>query len=97
MVYMDENGDAEGNYTLMARKRKTSDEGEKYGLFPVGTFGHREASLGLPVKYSSKRKQSKYNFRSFVGFATNRLLGMARRFASKGNSSLRFQKQKLYQ
>lgn len=46
MVYMDGNGDAEGNYTLMARK---SGGDEEYGLFPVGTFGHREASSGLPV------------------------------------------------
>ncbi|GIY46364.1 hypothetical protein CEXT_639201 [Caerostris extrusa] len=35
MVYMDENGDAEGNYTLIARKPVPGVNGE-YGLYPVG-------------------------------------------------------------
>lgn len=36
-VYMDENGDAEGNYTLVSRRRHP-DAGKGYGLFPVGRF-----------------------------------------------------------
>lgn len=37
---MDENGDAAGNYTILARKTIALDEGGKhnYGLFPIGTF-----------------------------------------------------------
>lgn len=34
---MDENGDAEGNYTLMSRQRQ-SDGSKGYGLFPAGGF-----------------------------------------------------------
>ncbi|XP_049775726.1 guanylate cyclase 32E [Schistocerca cancellata] len=37
MVYMDENGDAEGNYTLLARQRHHREPGE-YGMYPVGVF-----------------------------------------------------------
>ena len=36
-VHMDENGDAEGNYTLIARKEIPGTSG-KYGLFPVAIF-----------------------------------------------------------
>ncbi|XP_022181653.1 guanylate cyclase 32E isoform X1 [Myzus persicae] len=36
-VYMDENGDAEGNYTLVSRQRQ-SDASKGYGLFPAGRF-----------------------------------------------------------
>lgn len=36
-VYMDENGDAEGNYTLVSRRRHP-DAGKGYGLFPAGRF-----------------------------------------------------------
>lgn len=61
MVYVDENGDAEGNYTLMARQRMASDGDEEYGLFPVGTFGHREATFGLPVGNALNPKQNKSN------------------------------------
>uniref|UniRef100_T1ITS9 Guanylate cyclase n=1 Tax=Strigamia maritima TaxID=126957 RepID=T1ITS9_STRMM len=37
IVHMDENGDAEGNYTLVARKPILHSPGQ-YGLFPIGTF-----------------------------------------------------------
>lgn len=43
---MDENGDAEGNYTLIARKALRHNK-EQFGLFPVGIFA-RTASR-LPV------------------------------------------------
>ncbi|XP_050522533.1 receptor-type guanylate cyclase Gyc76C isoform X2 [Daktulosphaira vitifoliae] len=36
-VYMDENGDAEGNYTLLSRQRNPVSPGD-YGLFPAGGF-----------------------------------------------------------
>lgn len=44
MGYMDSNGDAEGNYTLLGRK--TGPDG-KLGLYPVGvfTYGHQSTSL----------------------------------------------------
>lgn len=34
---MDENGDAEGNYTLISRQRHP-DPSKGYGLFPAGRF-----------------------------------------------------------
>ncbi|VEN57859.1 unnamed protein product, partial [Callosobruchus maculatus] len=49
MVYMDENGDAEGNYTLIARKNLPGTEKEgPYGLFPVGVFALRRSDSRLP-------------------------------------------------
>lgn len=41
MVYMDENGDAESNYTLLARKRHLLFP-QEYGLYPVGVFTLKE-------------------------------------------------------
>ncbi|KAL1497780.1 hypothetical protein ABEB36_008678 [Hypothenemus hampei] len=48
IVYMDENGDAEGNYTLIARKplRRKRDQ---FGLFPVGIFALPRTASRLPV------------------------------------------------
>ncbi|XP_065215329.1 guanylate cyclase 32E [Planococcus citri] len=37
MVHIDENGDAEGNYTVLALKRRPDNETE-YGLYPVAMF-----------------------------------------------------------
>ncbi|GBM93805.1 Guanylate cyclase 32E, partial [Araneus ventricosus] len=48
MVYMDENGDAEGNYTLIARKPVPGVNGE-YGLYPVGVFQLHENRSAVPV------------------------------------------------
>ncbi|KAF5291191.1 hypothetical protein FQA39_LY14433 [Lamprigera yunnana] len=48
MVYIDENGDAGGNYTLIARKQLTS-RCDEYGLFPIGTFGLEDGKSGLPT------------------------------------------------
>ncbi|KAJ8947978.1 hypothetical protein NQ318_021079 [Aromia moschata] len=47
IVYMDENGDAEGNYTLISRKTLPNKEKE-YGLFPVGVFSLRRTDSRLP-------------------------------------------------
>ncbi|PSN49480.1 Receptor-type guanylate cyclase Gyc76C [Blattella germanica] len=41
MVYMDENGDAEGNYTLLARQPHHLYP-QEYGLYPVGIFTHSQ-------------------------------------------------------
>jgi hypothetical protein len=41
MVYMDQNGDAEGNYTLVARKSHHILP-QQYGLYPVGVFTLKE-------------------------------------------------------
>lgn len=38
MVYIDENGDAAGNYTLLYRKKMQNQSFNEYGLVPVGTF-----------------------------------------------------------
>ena len=45
MVYMDENGDAEGNYTLIAWKMVDS----KYGLYPIGMFQIPVNRSNVPV------------------------------------------------
>lgn len=41
-VYIDENGDAAGNYTILALKkdhRQNNKSSNAYGLYPIGTFG----------------------------------------------------------
>lgn len=48
MVHIDENGDAEGNYTLIARKALKRNK-EEFGLFPVGVFALPPTSSRLPV------------------------------------------------
>lgn len=47
-VYMDENGDAEGNYTLVSRQRQ-SDASKGYGLFPAGRFAKLRNLTKNPV------------------------------------------------
>lgn len=63
MVYMDENGDAEGNYTLIARKLLPQLDDE-YGLFPVGVFTIRSNNSKLPV--SNYTKSNIYTYKLFV-------------------------------
>lgn len=46
MVAMDENGDAEGNYTVIARQKR-DDSG--YGLYPIGMFLMPSNSSDIPV------------------------------------------------
>jgi len=43
---MDENGDAEGNYTLIALDHRPL---KGYGLYPIGYFVGKEQSTNLPV------------------------------------------------
>lgn len=56
-VYIDENGDAAGNYTVLARGKVRNGRNQTVlGLRPVGTFSHRNSSLSstsetLPVSY----------------------------------------------
>lgn len=39
LVYIDENGDAAGNYTILAREKlREAGRENEYGLYPVGTF-----------------------------------------------------------
>ncbi|XP_063708724.1 guanylate cyclase 32E [Culicoides brevitarsis] len=45
MVYIDENGDAAGNYTILARKMITNSSKNEFGLFPIGTFSTPEGHL----------------------------------------------------
>jgi atrial natriuretic peptide receptor A len=53
---MDENGDAESNYTLLARKRHLLFPRE-YGLYPVGVFTLKENDnkilVSKPAPYAS--------------------------------------------
>ncbi|KAH8318573.1 hypothetical protein KR067_011793 [Drosophila pandora] len=45
-VYIDENGDAAGNYTVLARGKVRNGRNQTVlGLRPVGTFSHRNSSL----------------------------------------------------
>lgn len=44
MVYVDENGDAEGNYSLVGRQMGPRG----YGLYPVGAFT-RNSNMSLPI------------------------------------------------
>jgi atrial natriuretic peptide receptor A len=48
MVYMDQNGDAEGNYTLLARKSHHIFP-QQYGLYPIGVFTLKEDDNRLLV------------------------------------------------
>lgn len=50
MVYMDENGDAEGNYTLIALDHRPL---RGYGLYPIGYFVGKEQRTNLPVSKQS--------------------------------------------
>ncbi|KAH7942885.1 hypothetical protein HPB52_002062 [Rhipicephalus sanguineus] len=50
MVRMDNNGDAEGNYTLIARRKYDDQSGSHYGLFPVGVFELSGNGSTLPVR-----------------------------------------------
>ncbi|XP_032675177.1 guanylate cyclase 32E isoform X2 [Odontomachus brunneus] len=45
MVYMDENGDAEGNYTLIALDERPT---RGYGLYPIAYFVGKEQGTNLP-------------------------------------------------
>ncbi|KAL7287914.1 hypothetical protein TKK_0017974 [Trichogramma kaykai] len=46
MVYMDENGDPEGNYTLIGLDYQSS---KGYGLYPIANFVGKENNTNLPL------------------------------------------------
>jgi len=46
MVFMDENGDAEGNYTVIALDNQAT---RGYGLYPIAHFVEKEEGTNLPV------------------------------------------------
>lgn len=49
MVHIDENGDAEGNYTVLALQPSGQDL-SKYGLYPIAMFTRlHQNSRNLPV------------------------------------------------
>ncbi|CAB0035081.1 unnamed protein product [Trichogramma brassicae] len=48
MVYMDENGDPEGNYTLIGLDYQSS---KGYGLYPIANFVGKENNTNLPVRF----------------------------------------------
>lgn len=62
-VYMDENGDAEGNYTLVSRQRQP-DASKGYGLFPAGRFTKLRNLTENPVsgilRYQSRSDVGRY-------------------------------------
>lgn len=45
MVYIDENGDAAGNYTILQRRRIQNTTKNEYGLIPIGTFINPEDEM----------------------------------------------------
>ena len=47
---IDSNGDAEGNFTLVARRRL----GRDWGIYPVGSFYLNQNTTGLPVSMFSR-------------------------------------------
>lgn len=55
LVSIDKNGDASGNYTLIARKRRatshTTLSSSAFGLFPIGIFQMPPNSSHIPVSY----------------------------------------------
>lgn len=49
-MYIDENGDAAGNYTILALKK--DHQRDTYGLYPIGTFGLPDSNQ-IPVSCST--------------------------------------------
>jgi len=47
-VHIDENGDAEGNYTLLSRQQYKTNVSE-YSMLPAGHFQIGKQGSGLPV------------------------------------------------
>lgn len=49
LVYVDENGDAAGNYTILSIKPSQNNTTD-YGLYPIGTFNAPQL-IEIPVSY----------------------------------------------
>lgn len=50
LVYIDENGDAAGNYTLLSIKSSQNNSNE-HGLYPIGTFNAPQL-IEIPVSFN---------------------------------------------
>lgn len=69
MVSMDQNGDAEGNYTLIARKKRNSSlvsNFSSFGLHSIGGFFIPDNASQLPVK-TWQKYQISWHWNIFVG------------------------------
>ena len=51
-VYIDENGDAEGNYTLLTLEYDEDDHGNG-NMIPAGDFKMNYSGAGIPVSINS--------------------------------------------
>lgn len=49
-MYIDENGDAAGNYTILSIKSSQNNSNE-YGLYPIGTFNAPQL-IKIPVSFN---------------------------------------------
>jgi atrial natriuretic peptide receptor A len=56
MGSMDEKGDAQGNYTVIARSKHTSDG--SYGLYQIGTFLMPDNATDVPVSIDLSNQRS---------------------------------------
>lgn len=50
-VYIDENGDAAGNYTILARRWVQTNGSSTVGLYPIGTFSPPQGNR-IPVSHN---------------------------------------------
>lgn len=48
LVYIDENGDAAGNYTILSIKGVSDNSSTVFGLYPIGTFSAPDGNQ-IPV------------------------------------------------
>lgn len=53
MVQIDENGDASGNYTLLAKDIVIGVNETVFGLLPIGTFSSMDGDRRIPVSGTS--------------------------------------------
>ena len=58
LSYIDENGDAEGNYTVLARKPYYSQHAN-YSMLPVGQFEIAAGDRFLPVSLKRERERER--------------------------------------
>lgn len=62
--YIDGNGDAEGNYTLIARKQINGT----YGIYPIGVFQMPSNSTFLPVSEENHGYRQQQGFTYLISF-----------------------------
>jgi len=98
---MDENGDAEGNYTLVSRQRQ-SDASKGYGLFPAGRFAKPRNLTKNPVNvfiyfvtYVKTKKKTKRIIYTGVDVGGERRMDFWE--TSRGRTSLRVSRPEVHQ